>query len=69
MGYVLILISLMASGEVDTLAEGVYPLMSDCFEQREFVLEVLKSQSIAAERSIQAICLAAPEGADLRLLN
>lgn len=62
MGYVLILVSLLATGEVDARHEGLYVQMSDCFHERETLLKQLKPKNAKDEITLQAVCLALPSG-------
>lgn len=69
MGYVLVFISLLATGEVAATSAGHYLQMSKCFEQREVRLKELKRNTDLTAETVQAVCLAAPDTMDIAQAN
>lgn len=67
MGYVLILITVLSSGDVDASAEGFFVQINDCFEGRDRLLVEAQAYSGHFERGIQAICVTAPEDSKFAL--
>ena len=69
MGYVLVFVSLLGTGEVAATSEGHYLQMSTCFEERELLLKELKREADPAEQTVQAVCLAAPDALELAMID
>lgn len=69
MGYVLIFISLFGTGEISAVKEGHYATMGRCFEQRDEMLKLIKPLAELQDFSVQAVCLAAPEGLESNTQN
>lgn len=61
MGYVLILVTVLSSGEVDASAEGFFIKITDCFNRRERLLVEAKAYEGYFDRGVQAVCVTAPE--------
>lgn len=60
MGYVLVLISVLASGEVEAQHQGSYTRMNECFHERELMLKAIRSVPAQDPISYQAVCIRTP---------
>jgi len=69
MGFVLILVTLISPAEMEASTQGHFPLMSDCFEERELLIKQAKEHPQRQMRSVQAICVKAPANSDFALLQ
>lgn len=69
MGYVLILVTLISPGSMEASTQGHFPLMSDCFEEREALIKLEKKHPQRQLRSVQAVCIKAPANSDFALLD